>query len=286
MTGVQTCALPIYADVFRMDVDRAVRDRARFRSDLGEGFRRSDARRWRVLRISHGARAANVGNRSLCRGAAAGSDRDEVVFERFTASNPPRCARGGDLQIGRAAGGARRLTSAMIKLGNGGAAAGFALAFVLVEARAQQPTPSPSPTPTVFSAQTLAELKQLQDAALKSDYAYRQVAHLSNNIGPRLSGSAQAAKAVEYFGSEMKTLGLEVKLEKVMVPHWVRGEETAALVEFPGQAKDTTQKIVLTALGGSVATPPEGLTAEVVVVRDFDELESLGRANSRQNSRL
>ena len=168
----------------------------------------------------------------------------------------------------------------MIKWGNCGVAAGFAvaLAVVLVEARAQQPTPSPSPTPTVFSAQTLAELKQLQDAALKSDYAYRQVAHLSNNIGPRLSGSAQAAKAVEYVASEMKALGLEVKLEKVMVPHWVRGEETAALVEFPGQAKDTTQKIVLTALGGSVATPPEGLTAEVVVVRDFAELESLGRA--------
>ena len=58
----------------------------------------------------------------------------------------------------------------------------------------------------------------------------------------------------------------------------MRGDETAALVEFPGQAKDTTQKIVLTALGGSVATPAAGLTAEVVVVRDFDELESLGRA--------
>ena len=168
----------------------------------------------------------------------------------------------------------------MIKLGNGSAMAGFAVAsaFVLVEARAQQPTPSPSPTPTVFSPQTLAELKQLQEAALKSDYAYRQVAHLSNNIGPRLSGSAQAAKAVEYVAAEMKALGLEVKLEKLMVPHWVRGEETAALVEFPGQAKDTTQKIVLTALGGSVATPAAGLTAEVVVVRDFDELESLGRA--------
>ena len=48
-----------------------------------------------------------------------------------------------------------------------------------------------------------------------------------------------------------------------MVPHWVRGEETAALMQFPGQAENTTQKIVLTALGGSVATPAEGLTAEV-----------------------
>ncbi len=128
-----------------------------------------------------------------------------------------------------------------------------------------------------FSAQTLAELQQLQEAALKSDYAYRQTAYLCNNIGPRLSGSAQAAKAVEYVASELKKLGLEVKLEKVMVPHWVRGEETAELVEFSGQAKDTTQKIVLTALGGSVATPAEGLTAEIVVVRNFEELEALGR---------
>jgi len=58
---------------------------------------------------------------------------------------------------------------------------------------ASSPNGSPSPTPPVFSPQTLSELKQLQQAALESDYAYRQVAHLANNIGPRLSGSAQAA---------------------------------------------------------------------------------------------
>jgi Zn-dependent M28 family amino/carboxypeptidase len=172
--------------------------------------------------------------------------------------------------------------STMRKFGLRGAA--LASAAVLVvgffksAARGETPTPSPSPTPIVFTAQTLAELKQLQEAAMKSDYAYRQVAHLCNNIGPRLSGSAQADKAVEYVAGEMRALGLEVKLEKVKVPHWVRGEETAALTVFPGQAADTTQKIVLTALGGSVATPPEGLTADVVVVRDFDEFAALDRA--------
>src|SRR6266481_7021941 len=114
---------------------------------------------------------------------------------------------------------------------------------------------SPSPTPVVFLPQTLADLKRLQQAALNSDYAYGQVAHLADNIGPRLSGSAQAAKAVEYVASELKATGCEVQLEKVIVPHWVRGEETAALIEFPGQAQNTTQKIVLCALGGSVATP-------------------------------
>ncbi len=131
--------------------------------------------------------------------------------------------------------------------------------------------------PNLYSPQLLSELKQIQQAALASDYAYRQVAHLSNNIGPRLTGSPQAQRAVEYVADELKRLGLEVKLEKLMVPHWVRGVETGELVEYAGQAPQTAQKIVLTALGGSVATPAEGLTAEVVVVKDFNELELLGR---------
>src|SRR6476660_3062070 len=139
------------------------------------------------------------------------------------------------------------------------------------------PNGSPLPTPPVFSPQTLTELKQLQKAALESDYAYRQVAHLANNIGPRLSGSAQAAKAVEYVANELKAISCEVQLEKVMVPHWVRGEETAELVQFPGQANNTTQKIVLTALGASVATPANGITADIIAVRNFDELKSMPR---------
>jgi carboxypeptidase Q len=157
--------------------------------------------------------------------------------------------------------------------------------FLCVPRIDAQPTPaaasnlntSPSPTPAVFSPQTLADLKRLQQAALSSDYAYKQVAHLANNIGPRLSGSAQAAKSVQYVASELKALGCEVQLEKEMVPHWVRGEETAALVQFPGQAENTTQKIVLCALGASVATPADGITAELITVKSFDELKSLPR---------
>src|SRR5437868_8750585 len=138
-------------------------------------------------------------------------------------------------------------------------------------------TPTPTATPIVFSPQTLADLKRLQQAALSSDYAYRQVAHLADNIGPRLTGSAQAAKAVDYVASELKAIGCEVQLEKVSVPHWVRGEETAALVQWPGMAENTTQKIVLCALGGSVATPSEGITADVVAVKNFDELKAMPR---------
>ena len=109
-----------------------------------------------------------------------------------------------------------------------------------------------------FSPRLTLELKRLQEAALASDYAYRQVAYLCNNIGPRLSGSPQAAQAVEYVAAEMRRLGLAVRLEKLMVPHWVRGIETGELTEFKGQAPKTTQKIVLTALGGSTATPRKG----------------------------
>src|SRR5438477_2316050 len=153
----------------------------------------------------------------------------------------------------------------------------LASAFAQQAAPSSNSTASPSPTPIVFSPQTLADLKRLQQAALNSDYAYKQVAHLANNIGPRLSGSAQAAKAVEYVENELKAIGCEVQLERVMVPHWERGEETAALVQFPGQAANTTQKIVLCALGGSVATAPQGIEADVLVARNFDELKSLPR---------
>jgi len=123
----------------------------------------------------------------------------------------------------------------------------------------------------------LAELAQLRDTALSNDQAFVQLAHLCNNIGPRLSGSPQAQHAAQYVADYLRNLGLDVQLEKVMVPHWVRGTETGELLQFKGQAPGTTQKIVLTALGGSVATPSEGLTAEVIVANSFEHLTSLGR---------
>ena len=68
---------------------------------------------------------------------------------------------------------------------------------------------------------------------------------------------------------------------RLLFPHWVRGAETGELVSWPGQAPGTTQKVVLTALGGSVATPPEGITAEVVVVDDWKHC-MLSRAIKRK----
>jgi len=126
-----------------------------------------------------------------------------------------------------------------------------------------------------WTNEQMATMTRLLDAALGDPYALTELRHLTDNIGPRISGSPQAQHAVEYVAAEMRALGAEVQLEKTMVPHWVRGVETAALVAWPGQTPATTQKIVLTALGGSGATPPEGLEAEVIVVKSFDELKQL-----------
>ncbi len=149
------------------------------------------------------------------------------------------------------------------------------LLFITISAFGQQP----SPTPILYSEKTLDDLKRIQQAALQSDYAYKQTAYLSNNIGARLTGSKQAERAIEYVADEMKKLGLTVRLQKLTVPHWVRGEEKGELVEWNGMAAGTTQKIVLTALGGSVATDEKGLFAEVIVVESFDELNKLGAKN-------
>ena len=156
--------------------------------------------------------------------------------------------------------------------------------FLVLPLNAQNPPQKSSydqqaaaPKAAEFSPQLMRDLNALRDAAMADDYAYRQVAHLSDNIGPRPTGWPQTQAAVEYVAEELRKLGLEVKLEPVHVPRWVRGAETAELVEYPGQVAGTTQKIVLTALGGNTPTAAGGLTAEVVVARSFNELHVMGR---------
>ena len=151
------------------------------------------------------------------------------------------------------------------------------LMFRLNLAWGQHRRPPSADKAATLPPQLTGELVKLREAALTDDYAYRQVAHLTENIGPRPSGSAQAQKAAEYVADEMRKLGLEVRMEEVKVPHWVRGVETAELVEFPGQTPNTHQKVVVTALGGSPPTTAQGITADVVVVRNFEELATLGR---------
>lgn len=135
------------------------------------------------------------------------------------------------------------------------------------------------PAAASLPAELVRELNAIRDAALTDDYAYRQVAHLTENIGPRPVGSPQTQAAVEYVAAELRKLGLDVRLEPVQARRWIRGAETAELVEYPGQAPGSTQKIVLTALGGNHPTPPEGITAEVIVANSFADLDRLGREN-------
>jgi carboxypeptidase Q len=163
-----------------------------------------------------------------------------------------------------------------------------AASFLCLPAAAQTPAPPAASSPYqerimrlmksstgAWTTEQIATMARLRDAAVHDSYALAELRHLTDNIGPRLSGSPQAQQAVEYVAAEMRALGAEVQLEKTIVPHWVRGAETADLLNWPGQTPSTTQKIVLTALGGSGATPAEGLQAEVLVVNSFDELRQL-----------
>ena len=126
-----------------------------------------------------------------------------------------------------------------------------------------------------WTQEQIAMMGRLRDAAMTDPYAFEQLTHLTNVIGPRLTGSPQASAAVEWVAAEMRSLGATVTLEKTSVPRWIRGDETAMLTSWPGMVPGTTQKIVLTALGNSVATPTQGLTAQVTVVNSFTDLKGL-----------
>ena len=128
-----------------------------------------------------------------------------------------------------------------------------------------------------FPPQLRSELVQIRDAALQDDYAYRQLEHLTDSIGPRPTGSPQADAAVHYVADELRKLGLEVRLEPVTVTRFLRGSDSAELVEYPGQVAGTTQKIFITALYGNAPTPEGGIIGEVIVAHDFAELKALGK---------
>ena len=80
-----------------------------------------------------------------------------------------------------------------------------------------------------------ATLGRIRDAGLSDEWAYRRLADLSDKIGPRLSGSRQADAAVEQIAAALRAAGLNVTLQPVKVPHWVRGQEQAEMIEYPGR---------------------------------------------------
>lgn len=116
-------------------------------------------------------------------------------------------------------------------------------------------------------------LKNIYNLSLTNSKCYSWLDDLSNKIGSRLSGSVGADKAVAYTKQQLETLGLDkVYLQKVMVPKWVRGEkETAYILDNKNKIS-----IPICALGGSIATSKNGLTADVIEVHSIKELEVLG----------
>jgi carboxypeptidase Q len=136
-------------------------------------------------------------------------------------------------------------------------------------------TPTGSDT-GAWTDEQIATMNRIRDAAMSGLYAYNELMYLTDSIGPRLTGSPQAEAAVQWVAKEMRAIGADVSLEQTTVPHWVRGEESACLTVWPGMTSNTTQKIVITALGNSVATPDTGFVAPVLVVTSFADLHRLG----------
>jgi carboxypeptidase Q len=110
---------------------------------------------------------------------------------------------------------------------------------------------------------------RLIGAALADDAAWQRLAELGDTFGPRLSGSAGLQAAIGWAVDQMTRDGLEqVRAEPVKVPHWVRGTESLVILD------PVERPLVMLGLGGSIGTPPEGIVAEPLVVRSFDDLEA------------
>lgn len=121
-----------------------------------------------------------------------------------------------------------------------------------------------------------ATIKKIYNSALTSYESYENLRYLTKQIGARLSGSPQAAAAVEWSRQVMEEMDLDtVYLQEVMVPYWVRGDKEIGRIinsKLVG-----SQNVNIAALGGSVGTGENGLSAEVVEVKSFEELEKLGK---------
>lgn len=116
-------------------------------------------------------------------------------------------------------------------------------------------------------------LKQIYKSALTESHCYSWLDDLSNKIGHRLSGSSGAEKGVLYTKQQLETLGLDrVYLQEVMVSKWERGAKEVAYVEV-GKNKIN---FPICALGLSVATPKDGISASVIEVKSIEELKALG----------
>jgi carboxypeptidase Q len=135
---------------------------------------------------------------------------------------------------------------------------GLVLLVSVAEAGKRKP-PSPDPADTAAI---------LLGRALQSDEAYTELATLCDTIGHRLSGTPALDRAIDWAAAELAADGLSVSREPVQVRRWVRGPASLRLVA------PVADDLTLLALGDSVATPPGGLEADVLVVTSFEDLEA------------
>ena len=113
---------------------------------------------------------------------------------------------------------------------------------------------------------------KLIDASLADNEGYGRLTYLCYRIGNRLSGSPSLERAIAWSVEQMKAAGLSnVRVIPVKVPHWVRGAESARMIA------PLDKPLHMLGLGGSIATPAGGITADVIAVSDFDDLARLGR---------
>ncbi len=132
-----------------------------------------------------------------------------------------------------------------------------------------------SAVPGPLAAKYKADADKILQAAMVDDEGYAHLAYLTDHIGKRLSGSPQLNTAVEWGAELMRKAGLQnVQIQPVMVPHWVRGNESATIT-YKGEAGTITKPVHMLGLGMSVGTPKGGITAPVVFVHDFAEFDKL-----------
>lgn len=125
--------------------------------------------------------------------------------------------------------------------------------------------------PATWLAPFQADARRLIDASLGTTMGWDRLAELCDTFGGRLTGSRNLELACEWAAATMTRDGLDnVRLHTTMGPRWVRGAESLEIVE------PVASPLVMLGLGGSVGTPPAGLTAPLLVVGSFDELTSRG----------
>ena len=144
--------------------------------------------------------------------------------------------------------------------------------FFLTAATLTAQTSTTVPTPAWLEGYRDPAARLIGEA-VSGTFAWDRLAVLTDTIGNRLSGTPALDRAIQWAVAEMSKDGLEnVHTERVMVPRWVRGSESAEVLE------PAHHQMVMLGLGDSVGTGGEALQAEVIVVHTFDELDAKAAA--------